>query len=98
MQVKTFSGASSQEVLAQIKAELGADAVILSNRTYRKNGELCHEIMAGVERPAQGGAGSSSPAEGVAPAPPPGAGIQLGGCVGVLCRLGLLSSVLPCSD
>ena len=74
MQVKTFSGASSQEVLAQIKAELGADAVILSNRTYRKNGELCHEIMAGVERPAQGGQGTSAPAEGAVPAPSSGTG------------------------
>lgn len=68
MQVKTFSGASSQEVLAQIKAEMGPEAVILSNRTYRKNGDLCHEIMAGVERPAQGTA--PTPAD-VAPAPVP---------------------------
>lgn len=50
MQVKTYSGASSQEVLAQIKAEMGPDAVILSNRTYRKDGVLCHEVTAGLER------------------------------------------------
>lgn len=73
MQVKTFSGASSQEVLAQIKRELGADAVILSNRTYRKNGVLCHEIMAGVERAAQGGSGAQLPA-GAAPLPSSGVG------------------------
>lgn len=52
MQVKTFTGTSSQEVLAQIKAEMGSDAVILSNRTYRKNGEFFHEIMAGLDRPS----------------------------------------------
>lgn len=50
MQVKTFTGASSQDVLAMIKAEMGPDAVILGNRTYRKNGVVCHEITAGVER------------------------------------------------
>ena len=56
MQVKTFTGASSQEVLARVKAEMGPDAVILGNRTYRKNGVVCHEITAGVERPGPGGA------------------------------------------
>lgn len=50
MQVKTFTGATSQEILAKIKAEMGPDAVILGNRTYRKNGEVCHEITAGRER------------------------------------------------
>ena len=50
MQVKTFTGSSSGEVLAQVKAEMGPDAVILGNRTYRKNGVICHEITAGVER------------------------------------------------
>lgn len=50
MQVKTFTGATSQEVLAMVKAEMGPDAVILGNRTYRKNGVVCHEITAGLER------------------------------------------------
>ncbi|MBQ9537098.1 MAG: flagellar biosynthesis protein FlhF [Desulfovibrionaceae bacterium] len=50
MQVKTFTGSSSGDVLAQVKAEMGPDAVILGNRTYRKNGVICHEITAGVER------------------------------------------------
>jgi len=54
MQVKTFTGATSQEVLASIKAEMGPDAVILSNRTYRKNGEVCHEVTAGLERDTPG--------------------------------------------
>ena len=50
MQVKTYTGASTQEVLAQIKAELGPDAVILSSRTFRKNGVRCHEMTAGLDR------------------------------------------------
>lgn len=50
MQVKTFTGATSQEVLAQVKAEMGPEAVILGNRTYRRNGVVQHEITAGLER------------------------------------------------
>ncbi len=60
MQVKTFTGATSQEVLARIKAEMGPEAVILGNRTYRKNGVVCHEITAGLERQAPGEAGAAS--------------------------------------
>lgn len=66
MQVKTFTGATSQEVLAMVKAEMGPDAVILGNRTYRKNGAVCHEITAGLERDPQrsvqgaGGLGSAA--------------------------------------
>lgn len=63
MQVKTFTGSSSQEVLAMVKAEMGPDAVILGNRTYRKNGVVCHELTAGLERPGQS-----------IPAPPSGLG------------------------
>lgn len=63
MQVKTFTGASSQEVLAQVKAEMGPDAVILGNRTYRKNGVVCHEITAGLERPGPGAATQAPGAE-----------------------------------
>lgn len=74
MQVKTFTGATSQEVLAMVKAEMGPDAVILGNRTYRKNGVVCHEITAGLERegqsiPTQGLTFGSSPD---APATPGG--------------------------
>ncbi len=50
MHVKTYTGNSTQEVLAQIKAELGPEAVILSSRSYRKNGARLHEVTAGVER------------------------------------------------
>lgn len=63
MQVKTFTGASSQEVLARVKAEMGPDAVILGNRTYRKNGVVCHEITAGLERNAPGAPAASAGAD-----------------------------------
>ncbi|MDR2574219.1 MAG: flagellar biosynthesis protein FlhF [Desulfovibrio sp.] len=52
MQVKTFTGGTSQEILARIKAEMGPDAVILSNRTYSENGAVIHEIAAGIDRDA----------------------------------------------
>lgn len=66
MQVKTFTGATSQEILARIKAEMGPEAVILGNRTFRKNGTVCHEITAGLERSpadsaAQCGASGDAP-------------------------------------
>lgn len=63
MQVKTFTGASSQEVLARVKAEMGPDAVILGNRTYRKNGVVCHEITAGLERQDPGAPSAASGAD-----------------------------------
>ena len=63
MQVKTFTGATSQEILARIKVEMGPDAVILGNRTYRKNGVVCHEITAGLERPkTESASGAGAPA------------------------------------
>jgi flagellar biosynthesis protein FlhF len=52
MQVKTFTGGTAQEILARIKAEMGSEAVILSNRTYNKNGIIVHEITAGIDRDA----------------------------------------------
>ena len=51
MHVKSFTGTSTQEVLARIKTELGPDAVILSNRSFKKGGLRCHEVTAGIERP-----------------------------------------------
>ncbi len=50
MHVKTYTGPNTQEVLAQIKEELGADAVILSSRSFRKEGVRLHEVTAGIER------------------------------------------------
>ncbi len=37
MQVKTFTGPSTQDVLAQVKAELGSDAIILASRELNGN-------------------------------------------------------------
>jgi flagellar biosynthesis protein FlhF len=53
MQVKSYTGTSTQEVLAQIRAELGPGAVILGNRSFKKGGVRCHEITAGIERPGR---------------------------------------------
>ncbi len=50
MHVKTYTGPSAQEVLAQIKEELGSDAIILSSRSFRKGDERLHEVTAGIER------------------------------------------------
>ncbi|MBN2141317.1 MAG: flagellar biosynthesis protein FlhF [Desulfovibrionaceae bacterium] len=53
MKLKTFKGKNTTETLAKIKAELGDEAVILSNRTVDRNGRQVCEITAAVE-----GAGS----------------------------------------
>lgn len=49
MRVKTFRGKSAGAVLAQIKKELGPEAVILSNQTKREDGQTVVEIMAAVD-------------------------------------------------
>ncbi|MCH5277561.1 MAG: flagellar biosynthesis protein FlhF [Desulfovibrionaceae bacterium] len=51
MQVKTYTGTGTQEVLARVKAELGPDAIILGSREFRQGGQRMFEITAGVERP-----------------------------------------------
>jgi len=50
MRVKTFRGTSATLVMAQIKKELGPEAVILSNQTRRENGMAFCEIMAAVDQ------------------------------------------------
>ncbi len=50
MHVKTYLGRRTQDILTQIKEELGPDAIILSNRSVRKDGERYYEVTAGVER------------------------------------------------
>jgi len=73
MQVKTFTGTSTQEVIALIKDALGADAIILGSREFRKDGQRLYEITAGIERapvpPGQAApkAPVSAPAEGKMP-------------------------------
>lgn len=49
MQVKTYNGKSPAHCLIRVKAELGPDAVILSNKTVTKNGKRITEVMAAVE-------------------------------------------------
>ncbi len=49
MQVKTFSGHNAYTVLAQVKEELGANAVILSSRDIQKDGQNWHEVTAGID-------------------------------------------------
>ena len=49
MQVKTYTGKSPADALTRIKAELGDDAVILSNKTVEENGSKHCEIVVGIE-------------------------------------------------
>lgn len=51
MRVKTFRGKSMGAVLAQVKQELGLDAVILGNQTVRENGCSMCEVMAALDQP-----------------------------------------------
>ncbi len=60
MQVKTYTGKNTQALLAQIKDELGPDAVILSNRTLRVDGQRIYEVTAGVDRTATAAAAPSA--------------------------------------
>ena len=64
MQIHSFTGTNTQEVMALIKAEMGSDAVILSSRSFRKGGVRRHEVTAGLERPAMEAGGA---ADGVMP-------------------------------
>lgn len=61
MQVKTFTGTSTKEVMARIKAELGPDAIILSNQKHVRNGVNHFEIMAALDSDAPGKTQDISP-------------------------------------
>lgn len=52
MQVKTYVGRSATEVMGRIKAELGADTIILGTKTITKDDGSWVEIMAARETPA----------------------------------------------
>jgi flagellar biosynthesis protein FlhF len=52
MQVKTFTGTSTKDIMARIKEELGPDAIILSNQKQTRKGVTCYEIMAALDMPA----------------------------------------------
>lgn len=64
MHVKTYAGPSTSAVLANIKADLGRDAVILDTRETMKNGVAEIVITAAVERETSvpGGSRSAAPA------------------------------------
>jgi flagellar biosynthesis protein FlhF len=51
MQVKTFTGKSTKDILARIKEELGPDAIILSNQKQTRKGVTRYEIMAALDVP-----------------------------------------------
>ena len=53
MQVKTYCDKTSAHCLTRIKAELGPDAIILSNKTINKNGTRMIEVMAAIEDEAK---------------------------------------------
>lgn len=56
MQVKTFIGSNNKEVLDQIKAELGSEAVILESKNFQENGKKMVRMTAALDRagaPAQ---------------------------------------------
>jgi flagellar biosynthesis protein FlhF len=62
MQVKTFTGPNTQEVMARARTEMGPESIILGSREFRRDGQRLFEITVGVERPeASSGADSSPP-------------------------------------
>ena len=54
MQMKTFRAANSANAFSMVKAELGEDAVIISNKTVDNNGRKCCEIVAAVDSTSPG--------------------------------------------
>ncbi|GAB6110883.1 flagellar biosynthesis protein FlhF [Desulfomicrobium escambiense] len=51
MQVRTFTGTSTKDIMARIKNELGPDAIILSNQKRSVKGVTTYEIMAALDVP-----------------------------------------------
>lgn len=51
MQVRTFTGTSTSEIMVRIKNELGPDAIILSNQKQTRKGKTCYQIMAALDMP-----------------------------------------------
>lgn len=51
MRMKTFRAANSTAAFVKVKAELGEDAVILSNKTVTEDGCKCCEIVAAIDSP-----------------------------------------------
>jgi flagellar biosynthesis protein FlhF len=63
MQVKTFTGTSTKDIMARIKDELGPDAIILGTQKRSARGVTTYEIMAALDAPpaAAGAAESAAP-------------------------------------
>ena len=79
MHIKRFEGPSMKAVLAEIRAELGEDALILSSRSIRKSrgafglmAKSCVEVQAAVERQAGGQRTAPQPERNTAPEGQPG--------------------------
>jgi len=66
MRMKTFRAATATAAFAMVKAELGADAVILSNKTVTDNGSKCCEIVAAVDAMPAEAPGTAGSAKGAA--------------------------------
>lgn len=49
MRMKTYRAATSTAAFAKVKADLGEEAVILSNNTITENGSKCCEIVAAID-------------------------------------------------
>ncbi|MBF0480691.1 MAG: flagellar biosynthesis protein FlhF [Desulfovibrionaceae bacterium] len=64
MRVKTFRGTDMQAALAQVKADLGVDAVILSTQTVREDGKAMCEVMAARDEQAGADPGCAPGAAG----------------------------------
>ncbi len=68
MHIKTYLGPDTKTVLAQIKDELGPEAVILSSRSVRRDGKALTEVTAGVERGESPDAGAAASPDAASPA------------------------------
>jgi len=66
MHVKTFKGSDAQAALARVKAELGADAIILNTKTIREKGCKMCEVTAAIDpsAPKNGNGNSGSNGNG----------------------------------
>ncbi len=49
MRMKTFRAATATQAFAKVKADLGRDAVILSNTTVEEDGRKCCEVVAAID-------------------------------------------------
>ena len=67
MQLKTYRAATMADALAEVKKDLGRDAVILHTRTYRSGGVIGVGTRPVVEITASSGIASPAPRAGPAP-------------------------------